>query len=93
MQEETLEQVAHKILTDYGIKSMGQSIGVLEVKKLMVKMAKWQQKREKKMYSEEEDLLEEITVTPLTDEEANAIINTIGKSFGFTEFYTEAVEL
>ena len=54
MQEETLEQVAHKILTDYGIKSMGQSIGVLEVKKLMVKMAKWQQ--DKGLYSEEDML-------------------------------------
>jgi len=43
--KETLEEVAHKMLNDYGIKSMGQSIGVLEVKKLMVKMAKWQQER------------------------------------------------
>jgi hypothetical protein len=49
--EETLEEVAHKMLDDYGIKSMGQSIGVLEVKKLMVKMAKWQKER---MYSEED---------------------------------------
>jgi hypothetical protein len=49
--QETLEEVAHKMLDDYGIKSMGQSIGVLEVKKLMVKMAKWQQERS---YSEEE---------------------------------------
>ena len=51
-QETTLEEVAHKMLDDYGIKSMGQSIGVLEVKKLMVKMAKWQQQG----YSEEEVL-------------------------------------
>jgi hypothetical protein len=51
MKQETLEEVAHKMLDDYGIKSMGQSIGVLEVKKLMVKMAKWQAER---MYSEEE---------------------------------------
>jgi hypothetical protein len=49
--QETLEEVAHKMLDDYGIKSMGQSIGVLEVKKLMVKMAKWQQE---KSYSEED---------------------------------------
>jgi hypothetical protein len=49
--QETLEEVAHKMLDDYGIKSMGQSIGVLEVKKLMVKIAKWQQERS---YSEEE---------------------------------------
>jgi len=48
---ETLEEFAHKMLDDYGIKSMGESIGVLEVKKLMVKMAKWQQE---KSYSEEE---------------------------------------
>jgi hypothetical protein len=47
---ETLEEAAHKMLNDYGIKSMGQSIGVLEVKKLMVKMTKWQQERS---YSEE----------------------------------------
>jgi len=51
--ETTLEEVAHKMLSDYGIMSMGQSIGVLEVKKLMVKMAKWQQERS---YSEEEVL-------------------------------------
>lgn len=49
--QESLEEVAHKILVDYGIKSMGQSLGVLEVKKLMVDIAKWQQKRS---YSEEE---------------------------------------
>lgn len=44
-------------------------------------------------YREGEDLLKEITVTPLTDEEADVIVRTIGKSFGFTEFYTKAVEL
>jgi hypothetical protein len=49
--KETLEEVAHKMLVDYGIKSIGQSIGVLTVKKLMVNMAKWQAER---MYSEEE---------------------------------------
>ena len=49
--QETLEEVAHEILVDYGIKSIGQSIGVLTVKKLMVNMAKWQAER---MYSEEE---------------------------------------
>jgi hypothetical protein len=46
-QETTLEETAHKMLIDYGIKSMGQAIGVLEVKKLMVKIAE-------RMYSEEE---------------------------------------
>ena len=49
--KETLEEVAHEILVDYGIKSISQSIGVLTVKKLMVNMAKWQQER---MYSEED---------------------------------------
>ena len=49
--QETLEEVAHEILVDYGIKSISQSIGVLTVKKLMVNMAKWQAER---MYSEEE---------------------------------------
>ena len=49
--QETPEEVAHKMLVDYGIKSIGQSIGVPTVKKLMVNMAKWQAER---MYSEEE---------------------------------------
>jgi len=49
--EETLEETAHRILTEYGIKSIGQSIGVIKVQELMVEMAKWQQER---MYSEEE---------------------------------------
>ena len=48
MKQETLEEAAHKMLDDYGIKSMGQSIGVLEVKKLMVKIAKWQQEQDAK---------------------------------------------
>jgi hypothetical protein len=47
--QETIEEVAHEMLVDYGIKSIGQSIGVLTVKKLMVNMAKWQQER---MHSE-----------------------------------------
>jgi len=51
--QETLEEVAHEMLVDYGIKSIGQSIGVLTVKKLMVNMAKWQAERR---YSEEEVL-------------------------------------
>ena len=51
--QETLEEAAHKMLVDYGIKSMGQSIGVLKVKNLMVDMAKWQAER---MYSEKEVL-------------------------------------
>ena len=49
--KETLEEVAHEMLVDYGIKSIGQSIGVSTVKKLMVNMAKWQKER---MYSEED---------------------------------------
>ena len=49
--QETLEEVAHEMLVDYGIKSIGQSIGVLTVKKLMVNMAKWQAER---MHSEED---------------------------------------
>ena len=44
-------------------------------------------------YLEGKYLLEEITVTRLTDEEADVIIKTIGKSFGFTEFYTKTIEL
>ena len=43
--KETPEEVAHKMLVDYGIKSIGQSIGVPTVKKLMVNMAKWQAER------------------------------------------------
>ena len=49
--QETPEEVAHKMLVDYGIKSIGQSIGVPTVKKLMVNMAKWQAER---MYSKED---------------------------------------
>jgi hypothetical protein len=52
--QETLEKAAHKILINYGIKSIGQSIGVLEVKKLMVNFAKWQQEQDKNNYSEED---------------------------------------
>ena len=51
LKQETLEEVAHEMLVDYGIKSIGQSIGVLTVKKLMVNMAKWQAER---IYSEED---------------------------------------
>ena len=51
--KETIEEAAHRILTEYGIKSIGQSIGVIKVQELMVEMAKWQQER---MYSEEEVL-------------------------------------
>ena len=49
--QETLEEAAHQILVDYGVKSIGESIGVLSVKKLMVKMA---QHHAEKMYSEED---------------------------------------
>lgn len=44
-------------------------------------------------YDNPRNFLEEITVTPLTDEEADVIVRTIGESFGFTKFYTETVEL
>jgi hypothetical protein len=49
--QETLEKAAHKMLMDYGIMSVGESINVLNVKKLMVLFAKEQQERS---YSEEE---------------------------------------
>ena len=65
--KETLEEVAHEMLVDYGIKSIGQSIGVLTVKKLMVNMAKWQSER---MYSEEEvlNILDKFLVSMLKGE-------------------------
>ena len=44
--QETLEEAAHRILTEYGIKSIGQSIGVIKVQELMVEMAKWQQEQD-----------------------------------------------
>jgi len=49
--KETLEEVAHKALIDYGIKYKGEKLNVSEVEKLMVNMAKWQQERS---YSEED---------------------------------------
>ena len=65
--QEPLEEAAHRILTQYGIKSIGQSIGVIKVQELMVEMAKWQQER---MYSEKEviDLLVEMNSWPTTFE-------------------------
>jgi hypothetical protein len=54
MKKETLEEVAHKALIDYGIKYKGEKVNISEVEKLMVSMAKWQQER---MYSEEEVLV------------------------------------
>jgi hypothetical protein len=51
MKQETLEEAAHKMLMDFGIMSVGESINVLNVKKLMVLFAKEQKKR---MYSDEE---------------------------------------
>jgi len=51
--QETLEKDAHKMLVDYGIKSMGQTIGVLKVKEIMVNFAKWQQEQDKNKYSKE----------------------------------------
>lgn len=49
MKQETLEEAAHKMLMDFGIMSVGESINVLNVKKLMVLFAKEQQER---MYNE-----------------------------------------
>ena len=43
--QETLEEAAHKMLMDFGIMSVGESINVLNVKKLMVLFAKEQQER------------------------------------------------
>jgi hypothetical protein len=65
--KEILEETAHRILTEYGIKSIGQSIGVIKVQELMVEMAKWQQER---MYSEEEviAIVEKSRETGLTAE-------------------------
>ena len=51
--EESLEKAAHKMLMDFGIMSVGESINVLNVKKLMVLFAKEQEERS---YSEEEFL-------------------------------------
>jgi ribosomal protein L5 len=56
MRDKELEKAAHKILCDYGIYSVSQRIGILEVKKLMVKMANLQKEQNKKMYNEEEVL-------------------------------------
>jgi hypothetical protein len=49
--EESLEKEAHKMLMDFGIMSVGESINVLNVKKLMVLFAKEQ---EEKSYSKDE---------------------------------------
>lgn len=54
--KETLEEAAYLMLCDYGTKSIAESINVLQVKRLMVKMAKWQQEQNKNLYSEEEVL-------------------------------------
>jgi hypothetical protein len=43
--QQTLEEAAHKMLMDFGIMSVGESINVLNVKKLMVLFAKEQQER------------------------------------------------
>jgi len=57
--QETLEEAAHRILTQYGIKSIGQSIGVIKVQELMVEMAKYQAER---MYSEAIEFAEWIRI-------------------------------
>jgi hypothetical protein len=56
MEYKELEKTAHKILCDYGIYSVSQRIGILGVKKLMVKMANLQKEQDNKMYSEDEVL-------------------------------------
>ena len=66
MEDKELEKAAHKILCDYGIKSIGQRIGILEVKKLMVKMANLQKEQDKKMYSEA-DMREAIVKASLSN--------------------------
>jgi hypothetical protein len=65
--QETLEKAAHKMLMDFGIMSVGESINVLNVKKLMVLFAKEQVER---MYSKEEviAILEKSRETGLTAE-------------------------
>ena len=91
--KETLEEVAHEMLVDYGIKSIGQSIGVPTVKKLMVNMAKWQTER---MYSDE-DLKEayfsaiKSTGEGWNGEYANGNDPDIKKEFteGFEEWFEE----
>jgi hypothetical protein len=49
--EESFEKAAHKMLMDFGIMSVSESINVLNVKKLMVLFAKEQ---EEKSYSKDE---------------------------------------
>jgi hypothetical protein len=49
--EESLEKAAHKMLMDFGIMSVSESINVLNVKKLMVLFAKEQEERS---YSKDE---------------------------------------
>lgn len=85
MKQETLEEAAHRILTQYGIKSIGQSIGVIKVQELMVEMAKWQAER---MYSEE-DLIsfahfyfkEEFNSTMQTSKSTDEILQEWFKQF------------
>jgi hypothetical protein len=57
--EESLEKAAHKMLMDFGIMSVGESINVLNVKKLMVLFAKEQQERS---YSEAIEFAEWIRI-------------------------------
>jgi hypothetical protein len=70
--QETLEKAAHKMLMDYGIMSVGESINVLNVKKLMVLFAKLQQERS---YSEEEvlDILDRFLLSMVKDEKTGLI--------------------
>ena len=53
--QQTLEKAAHKMLMDFGIMSVGESINVLNVKKLMVLFAKEQQERMLKFILDEDN--------------------------------------
>ena len=78
MNKETLEEAAHKMLMDFGIMSVGESINVLNVKKLMVLFAKEQ---EEKSYSKDEAfgiiyVLETLLDFAGEDKATNISINT-----------------
>jgi hypothetical protein len=46
---ETIEQAAHRILTEFGIKSIGDNINAHSVQDLMILMANWQQREQQLM--------------------------------------------
>lgn len=51
-QIETVEQAAHKILTEFGVKSIGDNINAHSVKGLMILMASWQKQQDEAKYKE-----------------------------------------